>query len=1310
MAITGINYQSRHNLNSGNNTPHGATEVGTAVWIANNSDDQVYRYNSAVAYQSKFALPAGNVQPRGLAHIAKHSKVASLDTGNNRIYLMSETGTDLSENYPLDSANTGGEGILWFESIDELWVADRTDRKWYRYRYTGSALMSLGTYDMHASNTDARGACHIPQDGTAACLNAGTKELFIYDENGAYVRTLSLNSGQTTPRAITVVGFEMWVLDNGSDDVWLYDLVSDVTLTIETGYPNRYVTAIGNDDPADLNDYPIRVNSDVDVSDLTESDITVTGAIVQSFKVISARLSEVRVRPPAIGSGTITVAIGANAVSEGNTAVSASFTYRDTFASDLLFNWKTAIPGLKEGSYGNQNPNSYSAKIGFIVQAKRIRIVGLQASPLETKVFTLLHDGTRLSAEDVVLPSFPNLLHGSYLQVYLDHVNGRWFLYTHYQIDTSNADDRYRTYYSDRNSLEEGWYSFYPSHFNISNTDFRSTYGSTIFGAYSADINAWGLFFPSRQIGSVFARNFLKMQQNIGLNVHTIYSIHVNRLIAQGDRVYIGETVLKVQDKTSGLLLPGEALAVSPEIGSDDTAIYGPWYYYRSGDNLYRLDLEKTRPPRVRSHILPQFLTEGESLPLKYFADGATQILFESDYDVPSWLSIDSNLNLVVGTLPTPTPTPQPPLSGGQDPLSGGTCILVKMRAYSFRGETPLQFYLVVKRDAAPVWKPIETLPVDLGETVNLFEFIQPLTLSGGQTTIAWKSGFTVPSGYALLGGQLTVTSASAEIQLTATNANGSTDKTVKVKVNNAAEIVSSEQFRYRLLIEGIDVTGDLIRPDAIHASLDVLQPNQYVVGNANFLMSSDRGKYDGYAPGNFWDANNLNKNGFLNKIEFYVDIFDTGSVQEKLLFEGYIHSAPSVIRNISVSLRCYDATYFLKKMMPTGVGFAKFATLAKVSENYEGIYAPDASLLPMEVSDAEVVSGGKIVRQRTYKNAPVSNLVDQEAYLTEQTLASSSGYLPEDPLLKFKVPYRHAALRTLITALAESQGLYNPKIEIPDSAPPAAVKHLSSRGNLAFRSSPTKSVHSIVDWIQDSLNNKFYYLLSHPSAYIRDRLEVYDVSMDKAETLTEFDYGVRVCALETANFNDFYIVATDGLQQDPIDAGIEGRNWDESYFDALDSSRETEQTKILKYVGSTDTTTTFLAGNNAYPVQIGLHYMAGFENPRHIRMCEGIVSEARSQFRIAGSYLYYRYAKWNDFGVARVNLSNGTTERLIQESRDEFYNTLNFDFDISSTGDVFMVSAVGTADQSTLRVKRWRSGTVITVYERTEGQTRSPS
>ena len=348
MAITGINYLSRHNLESGNTTPHGATQVGNAVWVANNSDDQVYTYDDTVAYQSKFALPAGNGQPRGLARISKHAKVASLDNADRQIYLMSETGTDLSESYALNSANTSPEGILSFESIDEIWVANLNDNKWYRYRYTGSALTFLGTHDMHASNTDARGACYISQEQTAACLNAATKQVFIYDETGAHVRTLSLNASQSTPRAMTGVGFELWVLDNGSDDAWVYDLVSDVTVTITSGYPDRYIVAIGNDDPADTNDFPIRLDWNSVVTGFAQSDITLTGATLVSFReTIPGRQYEAILRPPASGNNAtgISVRVNANAVTEGNATVTATFGYHDSPKKTALFDWNVQLPG-----------------------------------------------------------------------------------------------------------------------------------------------------------------------------------------------------------------------------------------------------------------------------------------------------------------------------------------------------------------------------------------------------------------------------------------------------------------------------------------------------------------------------------------------------------------------------------------------------------------------------------------------------------------------------------------------------------------------------------------------------------------------------------------------------------------------------------------------------------------------------------------------------------------------------------------------------------------------------------------------------
>ena len=168
------------------------------------------------------------------------------------------------------------------------------------------------------------------------------------------------------------------------------------------------------------------------------------------------------------------------------------------------------------------------------------------------------------------------------------------------------------------------------------------------------------------------------------------------------------------------------------------------------------------------------------------------------------------------------------------------------------------------------------------------------------------KSGFTVPAGYSLTGGMLTVANQTSEaptpIALTAVNAEGSSDKTFSVQARVPAAIVSSEVYRYRLLIAGIDVSGDLLAIPNIHQSLDVINPNEFVSDDASFTLRSPEGRYDGRVAGNFWDAHRLNTNGYLSEIALWVDILDTGTVQSKLLFQGLILEVQSSLNSVKAT------------------------------------------------------------------------------------------------------------------------------------------------------------------------------------------------------------------------------------------------------------------------------------------------------------------------------------------------------------------------------------------------------------------------
>ena len=224
MAITGLTYNSQHNLNTGNTTPHGMTRVPSEVaarklWIANNSDDQIYKYSDAVAYNTKVALPSGNNQPRGFAYDTKRDEVVSLNQSGHIYRITPSTGASPGT-YSLNAGNTTGEGILYFESLDEFWVVDESDNQFYRYRGDTGAYIS--TINLNSGNQDARGACFVA--GEAWVLNGSDKRVYRYDSTGSYQGRFDLNSAHQTPRAMAKVGSKLFVADNGNDKIFDYTI------------------------------------------------------------------------------------------------------------------------------------------------------------------------------------------------------------------------------------------------------------------------------------------------------------------------------------------------------------------------------------------------------------------------------------------------------------------------------------------------------------------------------------------------------------------------------------------------------------------------------------------------------------------------------------------------------------------------------------------------------------------------------------------------------------------------------------------------------------------------------------------------------------------------------------------------------------------------------------------------------------------------------------------------------------------------------------------------------------------------------
>ena len=91
---------------------------------------------------------------------------------------------------------------------------------------------------------------------------------------------------------------------------------------------SQFVETISGDEPADLNDFDVFITSDENVT-LTEPDVSVSsGSSIVAFSGSNASY-KATIRPPET-AGMVTVSIAANAVPEGNPAVSQDLSVLST--------------------------------------------------------------------------------------------------------------------------------------------------------------------------------------------------------------------------------------------------------------------------------------------------------------------------------------------------------------------------------------------------------------------------------------------------------------------------------------------------------------------------------------------------------------------------------------------------------------------------------------------------------------------------------------------------------------------------------------------------------------------------------------------------------------------------------------------------------------------------------------------------------------------------------------------------------------------------------------------------------------------
>ena len=1013
---------------------------------------------------------------------------------------------------------------------------------------------------------------------------------------------------------------------------------------------SQLVSTIGANDKENKNDFRCLIVTSENSTGLTEAGITLSaGATLVSLEGKNS-VWEAVIRPPQT-SGIVTVTVVANAVNEGNSETSKEirvtrfFPDVDAEAPTLLFNHGLSHTWSSGGGNG----------LGIAVSPNRILITSSgrnSGNNTRSYIDFFTHSGNTHQPSETITYD-----HSSRRRiVQIDYINGN-LLYQH--VDpASNAGTgwgRFNLQNSEIEYISQGTGAI--AHTPLGVSLFQAA-DEIVFQPYDLDkassTSEVDLFLRGTPDAAAHQNDLLYLYENSGTSGTFIGSNFDLAAITSDDGLEFVKSLNIPRLSSEGSVFR-------------DMALFGDTLYLVNSNSqpngnsatpgVYTLDIRPYRPIALntKTTIYPVFIEAGGRLDLTQFSPDAERIVFDVGFDKPPYLSINASNELEIG--------------------SGAETVFVKLKAINRIDATETEsfrFYLIIRRAAAPVWRDVSELTMRANSSYDLFQLVDA-------DTIALRSGRPRPTGSSISNGVFTIGTAGGTAEFTARKGSRSSHNRVHIDVVQGIGVSnpsqSSDVFRYRVEIAGIDVTSDVVGSPSVSETLDPVIINEYRVNDASLTLRNENGKYNSALAGNFWETNGLNAGGFQNAVKIYTEHLSAidGNWIENLLFTGLILESFEPISEATFKMSCVDISSRLRKALAQDFGtLEKWDSLRKQSDedSFEGAYIPERSLLPMQIGTGMARSDRTdlaISRLELPSEGPAEK---NTAYMTPTELRTAGGFLDANPLLRFKTEHRSEDVRFLINQLATNKEVYNTEIDIPGVT--VDKPFLLNRGSVALSvGSPTRTTRLPVDWVYDSTNNRVLILLSNPEGHIADQLVQYDVKGDSYRVLHEFDKGIAVHRIERRNSTNYYILTSAKIQQDRSARQLPRQTDSTGY--ASDSVSESNEIKIYHYSTSTGTLTEHIAEDDNYPPQLGIHYYVGFENSLYIDEFEGIRPGYRGAFHWYSNNLYYRYAKDGEFGVARVNTS-GTTTKLISEGSLVDNNHLNFAFDVTNTGDVYMV------------------------------------
>ena len=358
---------------------------------------------------------------------------------------------------------------------------------------------------------------------------------------------------------------------------------------------SQFTQTIGADDPDDLNDFPVLIIGNENVTGLAESSLSVSSGSVVSLTG-EKNVWEATIRPPEFAT-IITLTIAADSVNEGNLEttqdIRVSILFPDTDA---------------------ESPTLLFSETGLAITVTPTRIyTGTALSP---NIKSFLHDGTEQTSERVTVP-FTNLTDIRSLDFF-----NNTFLIT-LRFSGSSATRPFRV------SATGSQIHLY--------TELRQTSGHTPL-----------MHTPS----GIYRRNLLLGYDQAPADTPTTLTGDIiNGSANDGNVIYElqagTQPVAEIVDTTE-LRVIGHLNIVAPP--SPDAAIYRDTLYLLTSSGVSTLDIRKYRPlsKNTKTTIYPVFANEGDTIDLTQYSPDAERIVPDVGFDKPDYLTFNTSNELVI--------------------------------------------------------------------------------------------------------------------------------------------------------------------------------------------------------------------------------------------------------------------------------------------------------------------------------------------------------------------------------------------------------------------------------------------------------------------------------------------------------------------------------------------------------------------------------------------------------------------------------------------------------------------------------------